>query len=98
MSRYRDRHPGPDDVIGIMEISDESLSADRIRKSAIYAGAGIRQYWIVNLNDARVEVYTNPIASGGARYQDARTYTKSESAPLMLDDAVIEIPFEEILS
>ena len=31
-----------------MEVADSSLAKDRLRKSGLYARAGIAEYWIVN--------------------------------------------------
>ena len=55
---YRDAHPSAADLI--VEISDASLQFDRQRKGRIYAGAGIPDYWIVNLVDRCLEVYRQP--------------------------------------
>jgi Uma2 family endonuclease len=65
---YPDRHPGPGDVALVVEVADSSLSYDRSVKQRIYARAGIRVYWIVNLVDRQVEVHTEPsgpVASPG---------------------------------
>ena len=57
---YRDRHPGPEDVALVVEVSDTTLDRDRTTKKRIYALAEISCYWIVNLQDLCAEVYTNP--------------------------------------
>jgi Uma2 family endonuclease len=43
-----------------MEISDESLEFDKIRKLPLYAKAGIQEAWLINLPQNLVEIYTNP--------------------------------------
>ena len=58
---YRDRHPGPEDVAWIAEVADSSLKRDRTTKLRLYAEAGVNVYWIVNLVDRCVEVYTEPL-------------------------------------
>jgi len=55
---YLERHPT--EALLVVEVSDSSLQQDRLSKSRIYAGAGVPEYWIVNLRDARVEVYRDP--------------------------------------
>src|SRR5437773_4078099 len=35
----------------VVEVSDSSLTRDRLRKAPVYAAAGIPEYWIVNLRD-----------------------------------------------
>ncbi|MCO5169667.1 MAG: Uma2 family endonuclease [Planctomycetes bacterium] len=59
------RHPGPDEVCSVIEVSDSSLQRDRTTKLRIYAAAGIRQYVIVNLVDRRVEVHEDPAPADG---------------------------------
>jgi Uma2 family endonuclease len=67
---------GPRDYVGnghpktallVIEVSDTTLRFDRRRKAAVYAKAGIADYWIVNLIDRQVEVYRNPLADPGDR-------------------------------
>ena len=48
----------------VVEVADSSLEYDRGKKLALYATAGIPVYWIVNLIDRVVEVYSTPV--GGA--------------------------------
>ena len=50
----------PTNAFLIVEVSDTSLKQDRLTKSAIYAEAGIPEYWIVNLPDDCVEVRRRP--------------------------------------
>jgi Uma2 family endonuclease len=50
----------PTSAVLIVEVSDTSLDYDRTRKASLYARAGIRDYWVVNLVDRQVEVYRDP--------------------------------------
>src|SRR5712691_1581822 len=54
-SDYVDTHPTT--ALLVVEIADTTLVQDRITKTAIYAAAGIPEYWLVNLCDDRVEVF-----------------------------------------
>jgi Uma2 family endonuclease len=56
---YRDRHPYAGDLILVVEVSETSLDTDRL-KGKTYGRAGIPQYWIVNLVDRCIEIYTQP--------------------------------------
>ena len=58
--RYKQAHPKAAQVLIVIEVADTSLSHDRIRKARAYAASGIPEYWIVNLIDRQVEVYTAP--------------------------------------
>ena len=61
---YSTRHPGPEDIILVVEVSDSSLRFDQGRKLAAYAKAGIKEYWIVNLVKRWVEIYCEPSPDG----------------------------------
>ena len=60
--RYRDRHPTAADVKLAIEVSDNSLQAYLIEKAALYAEAGIVEYWIVDAKGQCVHVFRSPQA------------------------------------
>ena len=47
-------------------MAGESLRFDRGPKAALYARAGIPEYWIVNLAESTVEVHREPNPAKGA--------------------------------
>jgi Uma2 family endonuclease len=53
-------HPSAEFVVLAIEVSETSLQVDRRRKGAIYAAAGISEYWVVNLVAGQVEVFREP--------------------------------------
>lgn len=53
-------HSHPTTAVLVVEISLTTLAFDRGRKAALYAKAGIPEYWIVNLADRALEVYRDP--------------------------------------
>lgn len=55
---YNDELPG--EAYLVVEVADSSLGKDRAVKARLYAAAGIREYWIVNVVDQVVEVHRNP--------------------------------------
>jgi len=59
-SRYEARHPDASDTLLVIEVSESTLPDDQGEKLAIYAHAAIPHYWILNLIDRRLEVYTDP--------------------------------------
>lgn len=69
---YAERHPNAEDIFLLVEVADSSLRYDREVKVPLYAAAGIREYWIVNLIDDSVEIYRQPtvLASGAAGYAE----------------------------
>ena len=72
---YVDHHPGPKDVALVVEVADASLQRDRGFKRRLYAQAGIPAYWIVNLVDRVLEVYTEPSGpTDQPDYRQQRTF------------------------
>ena len=55
---YLDAHPSTAGLV--VEVADSSLRLDRRFKATIYAQAGLREYWIVNLVDRTLEVHRDP--------------------------------------
>jgi Uma2 family endonuclease len=70
-----DRHPQPEDLLLVVEVSDTSLAEDRGEKLAQYARSGVPVVWIVDLNSRSVEVHS---ALGGGRYESVRAYGAGE--------------------
>ena len=52
-------HAHPDAALLVVEVAASSLAQDRITKQRIYAAAGLPHYWIVNLREDFVEVYSD---------------------------------------
>lgn len=61
---YRHQRPQAGDVLLLIEVADSSLAKDRLVKAPLYAQAGIREYWIVNLVDSCLEVHRQPSGRG----------------------------------
>ena len=57
---YPSAHPQPGDVFLLIEVADTSLELDRGAKLALYARAGIREFWIVDLTTDGVFVHRKP--------------------------------------
>jgi Uma2 family endonuclease len=82
---YPDRHPSPDEVPLVVEVADATLRRDRDRKKRVYARAAVAVYWIVNLVDRQVEVYTDP--TGPAEKPDYRQradYAPGAAVPVVI--------------
>jgi Uma2 family endonuclease len=83
---YENHHPGPTDIGLLIEVADSSLLRDQRDKTRIYARAGIVSYWIVNLVDQRIEVYTQPSGSTAVpAYGSFQIYQPGDNVPLVLD-------------
>ncbi len=76
---YSGRHPGPEDIFTLIEVSDSTLEYDRARKATLYAREGIRELWIVDLGASALEVYRSPSPEG---YRQVRVLQRSQSVAL----------------
>jgi Uma2 family endonuclease len=92
---YQNRHPGPADVAMVIEISDSTLTKDRGEKRVNYAKGGISVYWIINLIDRQVEVYTGPSANS---YSSCEIFKPGQSVPVVIAGVEVgQIAVSEIL-
>jgi Uma2 family endonuclease len=83
---YLAGNPDPLHAPLVIEVAESSLSQDRRWKKRIYARAGIPVYWIVNLIDRQIELYTQP--SGVAEQPDYATcqiIPADGELPVMID-------------
>ncbi len=82
---YLDRHPGPEDIALVVEVADATLRRDRDLKKRLYARAGIVVYWIVDLQQKQIEVYSEPTAdSKTPDYRQRQIYTQTDSIPVWI--------------
>ncbi|MDB5384640.1 MAG: hypothetical protein JWM11_286 [Planctomycetaceae bacterium] len=95
---YGDRHPAASEVVLIIEVADSSISKDR-RKSGLYARSGINPYWIVNLLERCVEIYSNPVSGEATRYAEQCRLSIDDIATIRLSERLsISLPVAEFLS
>jgi Uma2 family endonuclease len=96
---YLVEHPGPPDIGLVVEIADSSLRHDRGAKARIYARANIAVYWIVNLADEQVEIYTDPDPlAAEPSYLRHVDFLPGDSVPLVLDGReVTRLPVNDLL-
>jgi len=81
--------PGPADVALLVEVASTSLLYDRHVKGPLYAEAGIRDYWIVDIAGGAVETYREPSASGFQRTE--RVLRGGTLTPLAFPDVTLTI-------
>lgn len=63
---YRDAHPGPADVLPLIEVADTLLHVEKADKIPLYARARIPEVWLVELSGGLVEVHRRPVQAGYA--------------------------------
>lgn len=86
---YTSRHPQPDDVFLLIEVSDTTLDFDHSEKLPAYGRSGLTEVWIVNLNDSTIEVYRDPHFTGYASKTILRA--GEQAKPLAFPDAVVDV-------
>jgi Uma2 family endonuclease len=65
--RYSSSLPSATDVMVLIEVSDKTLEYDRGPKLSLYAQHGVSEYWIVDVQAKRVEVFRDPSHKGYSR-------------------------------
>ena len=86
---YASRLPGPGDMLLIVEVADSSLRYDCKIKTELYAEAGISEYWIADIQNDCVFVYSRP---DGKAYKATRRINRGEQlTPELLPDCGIQV-------
>ncbi len=78
---YEHRIPTAADVALLVEVSDSTLVQDRGKRLSAYARGRIPVYWIVNLVNRQVEVYSRPGKSG---YRSHKIFASGEQVPVTI--------------
>jgi Uma2 family endonuclease len=73
----------------MVEVSDTSLEYDRGPKMIAYASWGIREFWILNLQDDVLEIYRHP--EGGAYREQLIVEADGQAAPQAFPDVLISL-------
>ncbi len=72
-------HVLPADILLAVEISQSTLTEDLGRKRIDYASAGIRHYWVVDVDGRRIHTYTDP---QGADYAAIHVFAFGDAMPV----------------
>jgi Uma2 family endonuclease len=97
---YAARFRTPADAPLVIEAADLTYTLDRFHKWTTYAASGVQNYWIVDLNNNRLEVHTQPKWLGdSASYARSVVYDQlDQDVPLLFDDReVAKFPLRDIL-
>ena len=78
--------PGPADVLLLVEVADSSLHFDRTVKLPLYAGAGIAEFWLLDVNRGTIETYRHPVADS---YAETATYRAGDRVALALAPDIV---------
>lgn len=69
---YRHEHPGPEDIYLLVEVAWTSAARDRRLKIPLYGRAGIAEFWLIDIPQRTLEVYTVPSEDGYDRVSRLR--------------------------
>lgn len=69
---YASNHPGAVDILLMIEVADSSLEFDRHVKTSVYAGAGVPEFWLVDLTSSTIFRSTDPHGRAYARVEPSR--------------------------
>jgi Uma2 family endonuclease len=86
---YSEAHPGAEDVLLIVEVSDTTLAYDRDVKLSLYARHGIPEVWLLDVNAGELTIYREP-AEG--QYRLIRKPTRAEAvSPVLVPGVAIAL-------
>ena len=73
-------------------MADTSLASDRA-KAAIYASAGVQEYWIVNLAERQLERFRSP---NNVQYADAQILSSTDFVETTIGDKALRLDVQEL--
>jgi Uma2 family endonuclease len=82
---YEQRHPNPEDIALVAEVSDSSLEQDR-KLAETYGAGGISVYWIINIPDRQLEVFSSPV---DGVYTVHQILLETESVDLIIEGRIL---------
>ncbi len=86
---YTQSRPTADDALLVVEVAETSLDYDLGEKANLYAGAGIRDYWVVDCQNRRLIVHREPSGSG---YSSVKEVSGEEAVSPLSHPAVSLLP------
>jgi Uma2 family endonuclease len=83
---YVGKRQVPADASLVVEISNTSYNEDRTLKWSLYAASGVPVYWILDVNQNRLEIHSEPNGQGEkAGYARTSIIGQDDEVPLVLD-------------
>lgn len=86
---YLERNPDASDILLLIEIADSSLEQDTTVKLQLYAITGVPEYWVADLKNNRLLVYSDP---HGDSYRSVQELHCGDTlAPSLLPDCRVPV-------
>lgn len=90
---YSETLPTAGQLLLLIEVADSSLAFDLGDKMRLYAGAGVAEYWVVDIAGERIWRHASP--AGEAGYGVVRAFAKTDS---LAHDALGELSVAELFA
>ena len=87
-SRYDQRHPGPDDIYWLIEVSNSTLSYELGDKAQVYARNQILDYWVIDIPGSQLWIHREP---NNGKYQSVVKYSAGKITPLALPSVSVDV-------
>ena len=89
VTTFLTQHPTPSDVLLLVEVSDSTLRFDLRTKAALYARAGVAEYWVADIVGRRFVAHRSPSETG---YAQVTEYGAQEMlSPLSRPDVAVRV-------
>jgi len=91
-SRYDERHPAPEDIYWLIEVSNSTLTYNLEEKARSYAQGKIQEYWVLDIKGSQlwVHLWVHREPENG-EYQSVRRFFSGKVAPLALPEIEVEV-------
>lgn len=85
---YREHHPYPQDIYWLVEIANKTLTKDLNEKTLTYARNRIMEYWVIDLPNKKLWIFTNP---QNGKYLEQKTIITGIIKPVYFPNIDIEV-------
>ena len=85
---YKQHHPYLEDIYWLIEVSNRTLEKDLKEKTVTYSRNGISEYWVIDLPNNKLWVFTQPSLQG---YSKTQEFTTGNVSPLAFPNVAIAV-------
>ncbi len=85
---YKQHHPYPEDIYWLIEVSNRTLEKDLNEKTITYARNDIPEYWVIDLPNKKLWIFTQPKNSG---YTNTQEFTSGVISSQSFPDIAVEV-------
>lgn len=87
-SRYDKRHPVPEDIYWLIEVSNSTLTYDLEEKARAYAQSKIQEYWVLDIKGSQLWVHREP---ENGEYRSVRRFSSGKVTLLAFPEFEVEV-------